>query len=64
MLLAHALVLTTGFMAPEAYTLEAALRRFFGGGTAADVREAAAGAYASYQKCGLGAARRLFTGDP
>ncbi|MBI5368355.1 MAG: hypothetical protein HZA54_15070 [Planctomycetes bacterium] len=61
---AHALLFTTGFMAPEAYTLDAALGKFFGGGTPAEVREAAAGAYASYQKCGLGAARKLFTGDP
>ncbi|MBI3270906.1 MAG: hypothetical protein HYZ53_18030 [Planctomycetes bacterium] len=61
---AHALVLTTGLMAPEAYTLDAALLRFFGGGTPAEVRAAAAGAYATYQKCSLSAARRLFAGDP
>ena len=57
------LVLTTGLMAPEAYTLDAALRAWVAGGPADEVREAAARAYHRYQQCGLGAARRLFTGD-
>jgi hypothetical protein len=56
----HALLLTTGLMAPEAYTLEAAIRSWAGGGSVADVCEAAAVAYGKYQKCGPRAARHLF----
>jgi len=51
------LLLTTGLMAPEAYTLTAAIEAHVRGG---NVREAAAQAYHKYQKCGVGAARRLF----
>ena len=51
------LLLTTGLMAPEAYTLTAALDAHVRG---ADVREAAAQAYHKHQKCGIRAARRLF----
>ncbi len=51
------LLLTTGLMAPEAYTLTAAIDAHVRG---RDVREAAAQAYNKYQKCGLNAARRLF----
>ncbi|HEX6096960.1 MAG TPA: hypothetical protein VF432_11600 [Thermoanaerobaculia bacterium] len=51
------LLLTTGLMAPEAYTLTAAIDAHVRGG---DVREAAAQAYHKYQKCGVKAARRLF----
>jgi hypothetical protein len=51
------LLLTTNLMAPEAYTLTAAIEAWATGG---DVREAAARAYDRYQKCGLRAARRLF----
>jgi hypothetical protein len=51
------LLLTTGLMAPEAYTLTAAIEAWRKGG---DVREAAAQAYHRHQKCGLRAARRLF----
>lgn len=51
------LLLTTGLMAPEAYTLTAAIEAWVGDG---DVREAAAQAYHQHQKCGLRAARRLF----
>ncbi|HEX2834644.1 MAG TPA: hypothetical protein VHW00_16650 [Thermoanaerobaculia bacterium] len=51
------LLLTTGLMAPEAYTLTAAIEAHVRGG---DVREAAARAYDRYQKCGMKAARRLF----
>jgi hypothetical protein len=52
------LLLTTGLMAPEAYTLTAAIDAHVRGG---DVREAAAQAYHRHQKCGIKAARRLFT---
>jgi hypothetical protein len=51
------ILLTNGLMAPEAYTLTAALEAFVRKG---DVREAAARAYHKYQNCGLTAARRLF----
>jgi len=51
------LLLTTGLMAPEAYTLTAALEAHVRG---TDVREAAAQAYHKHQKCGIRAARRLF----
>ncbi|HEX7830536.1 MAG TPA: hypothetical protein VF787_12820 [Thermoanaerobaculia bacterium] len=51
------LLLTTNLMAPEAYTLTAAIDAHVRG---ADVREAAARAYDKHQKCGLKAARKLF----
>ena len=60
----HALLLTTGLMAPEAYTLDAAIRAWVSDGSTAQVVEAAAQAYHRYQKCGVGAARRLFWGSP
>jgi len=52
------LLLTTGLMAPEAYTLTAAIDAHVRG---TDVREAAAQAYHKYQSCGIKGARRLFT---
>jgi hypothetical protein len=51
------LLLTTGLMAPEAYTLTAAVEAWVKG---EDVREAAAAAYHRHQNCGIRAARRLF----
>jgi hypothetical protein len=57
---AHRLLLTTGLMAPEAYTLDAALTRWFEGGASQETREAAASTYDRYQHCGLRGARRLF----
>lgn len=54
------LLLTTGLMAPEAYTLTAAIGAWVRTNDAAAVREAAAQAYHKYQKCGIKAARRLF----
>jgi hypothetical protein len=60
---AHALVLTTGLMAPEAYTLDAIVKSWFGGDGAAKAREAAARAYKKYQKCSMTAARSLFAGE-
>jgi hypothetical protein len=56
----YPLLLTSGLMAPEAYSLEAALRAWFDAPEAPAVREAAAKAYDKYQGCGLRAARRLF----
>ena len=54
------LLLTTGLMAPEAYTLDAVVRAWFGGRSPGQVREAAARAYEAHQHCGLSAARGLF----
>ena len=53
-------LLTTGFMAPEAYTLKAAVEGWIAGENAEQIREHAARAYDKYQKCGLKAAGRLF----
>jgi hypothetical protein len=54
------LLTTAGLMAPEAYTLDAALESWFSGGSARQVRTAAARAYARYQKTSELAAQRLF----
>ena len=56
----HPLLLTTGLMAPEAYTLDSAIRVWVAGDSAEAVREAAAQAYDKYQGCGATAARQLF----
>lgn len=56
----HPLLWTTGLMAPEAYTLKAALDGWIGGETGEQIRDRAAEAYDKYQKCGLRAARHLF----
>lgn len=60
----HPLLLTTNLMAPEAYTLDAAVTAWVRGDSSARVREAAAAAYATYQKISVRAARGLFTGEP
>jgi hypothetical protein len=57
---AQPLLLTTGLMAPEAYTLTAAIEAWVRSGDEAQVREAAAQAYAKHQSCGIKGARRLF----
>ena len=57
---ARPLLLTTGFMAPEAYTLEAALEGWIIKETGEQIRLRAAQAYNTYQKCGIKGARRLF----
>lgn len=54
------LLLTTGLMAPEAYSLEAALRAWFSSADVATARQAAAESYNTHQRCGLRAAQRLF----
>jgi hypothetical protein len=59
----HALVLTTGLMCPEAYTLDAMIKAWFSGSDAPATREAVARAYQKYQKCSIKAARGLFFGD-
>lgn len=54
------LVLTTGLMAPEAYSLHEAIEQWVAGATTMRVRKAAAASYHKYQKSGLKAAERLF----
>jgi hypothetical protein len=58
---ARPLLWTAGLMAPEAYTLKAALDGWIVGESPEQVRRRAAGAYAKYQKISLRAAQRLFT---
>jgi len=53
------LVWTTGLMAPEAYTLKAAIDGWVIEETDLQIREHASKAYHKYQKCGINAARRL-----
>lgn len=57
---AQPLLWTTGLMAPEAYTLKAALNGWVRRETQEAIRERAAQAYHKYQKCGITGARRLF----
>ena len=54
------LLTTSGLMAPEAYTLDAALSSWFAGRSPQDVRRAAAAAYAKHQKTSERASLRLF----
>ncbi|MCX7006313.1 MAG: hypothetical protein NTY53_03535 [Kiritimatiellaeota bacterium] len=56
----RAMLLTRGFMAPEAYTLDAAVTAWATGASAEVVRQQAAVAYDQHQKCGLANALRLF----
>jgi hypothetical protein len=51
---------TAGLMAPEAYSLEAALEGWVAGEAAERIRERAAAAYARYQKVSLKAAGKIF----
>jgi hypothetical protein len=53
------LLWTTGLMAPEAYTLKAALEGWVRKEAPMAVQERAAQAYNTYQKCGINGARRL-----
>jgi len=57
----HSLLTTNGLMAPEAYTLEAALVSWFSGHSANETHIAAATAYSEYQKARLSWARGLFS---
>lgn len=54
------LITTSGLMAPEAYTLDAIIRSWAAGDTAESIHAKAAAAYAKYQRCSVGAAKRLF----
>ncbi len=58
---ANPLLWTTHLMAPEAYTLKAALDGWLLGETGDQIDERAAQAYHNYQKCGIAGARNLFT---
>lgn len=57
---AYPLLWTTNLMAPEAYTLKAALDGWVHREDGEQIRERAAVAYDKYQKCGLRGAHRLF----
>jgi hypothetical protein len=57
---AQPLLWTTGLMAPEAYTLRAALTGWIANEDDEAIRHRAAQAYDKYQKCGARAASRLF----
>ena len=59
----RSVLLTTGFMAPEAYTLDAAVAGWLAQESGLQIVDRAARAYHKYQKCGLTAARRLFCAD-
>lgn len=56
----HPLVLTTGLMAPEAYSFHAAIQQWVAGKNDITVRKAAARSYSKYQKTSRKAAERLF----
>jgi hypothetical protein len=60
---ASPLLWTTGLMAPEAYTLKAALDGWMQQESKEEIRKRAAAAYAKYQKCSDAAAMRLFSSD-
>jgi hypothetical protein len=57
---ADVVLMTTGIMAPEAYTLESAIIDWSLGKSKAEIRNNAAVIYNKYQKCGMEAAKRLF----
>ena len=58
---AQPLLWTTGLMAPEAYTLKAAVDGWISNESAEQIRQRAAAAYSKYQKCSLSSATRLFS---
>lgn len=58
---AKPLLWTTHLMAPEAYTLKAAITGWIHKETDKQIDERAAQAYNKYQKCGIKGARNLFT---
>lgn len=57
---AHPVLLTTGLMAPEAYSLHAAIKQWVSGTNDIEIKKAAAKSYSQFQKTGLKAAERLF----
>jgi hypothetical protein len=58
---AYPLLWTTHLMAPEAYTLKAAIDGWLLNETGKQIDERAAQTYNKYQKCGIRGARNLFT---
>lgn len=58
---ANALIWTTHLMAPEAYTLSAAIEGWLMNEDGEQIAERTAQAYNKYQKCGIRGARNLFT---
>ncbi len=58
---ANPILWTTHLMAPEAYTLKAAIDGWINNETGKQIDERAAQAYNKYQKCGIKGARNLFT---
>jgi hypothetical protein len=58
---ANPILWTTHLMAPEAYTLKAAIDGWILNETGAQIDERAAQAYHKYQNCGIKGARNLFT---
>lgn len=59
----HSLLTTTGLMAPEAYSLEAAVSAWFSGESPSSTRDHAADEYARFQKANSAWARKLFATD-
>lgn len=57
---ANPLLWTTGLMAPEAYTLKAAIDGWILNESNTQIKERAAQSYHKYQKCGIRGARNLF----
>jgi hypothetical protein len=58
---ARPLLWTTGLMAPEAYVLKAAVEGWIAGESGQQIRQRAATAYNTYQRCGARAAMNLFS---
>jgi hypothetical protein len=58
---AYPLIWTTGLMAAEAYTLKWIIDGWLNKENVSQIKERAAQAYHTYQKCGIKAARYLFT---
>lgn len=58
---ANPILWTTHLMAPEAYTLKAAIDGWINNETATQIDERAAQTYNKYQNCGIRGARNLFT---
>jgi hypothetical protein len=59
---ANPLVWTTGLMCPEAYTIHDAISLYIQKKSAVAIQQAAAAAYAKYQKCSMRAASNLLVG--
>jgi len=57
---ANPILWTTGLMAPEAYSLKAAIDGWILGEKPVEIRNRAASAYSQYQRCTLNAALNLF----